>query len=65
MPRTIRRIVTGHDKQGKAIVLRDGEIEMQSRWPGTSRANMWLTETTRPSSATKTWPRRSGRRPRR
>jgi quercetin dioxygenase-like cupin family protein len=46
MPRTIRRIVTGHDKQGKAIFLRDEEIEMQSRWPGTSRANIWLTETT-------------------
>src|SRR4029078_7360316 len=45
MPRKIRRIVTGHDRQGKALILRDDEIEMQSRWPGTSRANMWLTET--------------------
>jgi len=47
MPRKVRRIVTGHDKAGKAIIVSNEELEMKSRVPGgSSNVNLWLTEKT-------------------
>ena len=40
----IRRVVTGHNEEGKAIVKWDSEIETVSGRPGFSRAEMWATD---------------------
>ena len=40
----IRRVVTGHDKSGKAVVKWDSEIESVSGRLGFSRAEMWATK---------------------
>jgi len=40
----IRRVVTGHDENGKAVVKWDHEIESVSGRPGFSRAEMWATK---------------------
>lgn len=40
----IRRVVTGHDENGKAVVKWDSEIESVSGRPGFSRAEMWATK---------------------
>jgi hypothetical protein len=43
---SVRRIVTGHDKDGKAILLEDDHPPIITRVPGTSACNLWMTETT-------------------
>lgn len=40
----IRRVVTGHDENGKAVVKWDSEIECVSGRPGFSRAEMWASK---------------------
>ena len=40
----IRRVVTGHDKNGNAKVLIDDVAESTTRRPGTSAAVFWTTE---------------------
>ena len=40
----IRRVVTGHDENGKAVVKWDSKIESVSGRPGFSRAEMWATK---------------------
>jgi len=40
----IRRIVTGHDAKGKAIVTTDERIAAQSARPGISRCELWSTD---------------------
>ena len=40
----IRRVVTGHNEEGKAIVKWDSEIESVPGRPGFSRAEMWATD---------------------
>jgi len=40
----IRRIVTGHDEKGKAIVTTDERIAAQSARPGISRCELWSTD---------------------
>jgi quercetin dioxygenase-like cupin family protein len=39
----IRRVVTGHDKDGKAVVQSDTEIEGKPGRPGFSHAVLWAT----------------------
>ncbi len=39
-----RRVVTGHDENGKAVVKWDHEIESVSGRPGFSRAEIWATK---------------------
>ncbi len=41
MPPEIRRIVTGHNAQGKAIVLYDGIVPTASARPGAQRGSLW------------------------
>lgn len=40
----IRRVVTGHDENGKAMVQWDNEVESVSGRPGFSRTEMWATK---------------------
>ena len=40
----IRRVVTGHNKEGKSIVKWDSEIEAIPGRPGFSHAPMWATK---------------------
>ena len=40
----IRRVVTGHDEKGKALVKWDSEIESMAGRPGFFRADMWATK---------------------
>ena len=40
----IRRVVTGHDEEGKAVVKWDSDIESVSGRPGFSRADIWATD---------------------
>jgi quercetin dioxygenase-like cupin family protein len=42
--RTIRRVVTGHNKEGKSIVKWNSEIEVIPGRPGFSQAPMWATK---------------------
>src|SRR5579872_5967559 len=44
MPAQIRRVVTGHDGSGKAIVEIDAIVEFGSLRPGTQGKVMWTTE---------------------
>ena len=47
MPQKIRRVVTGHDAKGKAIVLFDGPSpHMRVRGHGTASTLMWVTDKT-------------------
>ena len=48
MPRTIRRVVTGHNAQGKSIFLMDGPApSMHSRGTGaTASTELWVTNST-------------------
>ena len=39
-----RRIVTGHDKEGKAIVLKDSPVELQRMPRGVHLGVLWATE---------------------
>ena len=49
MPRKIRRLVTGHDAEGKAILVSDGDatciLERPNR-PGVALINLWQTNQT-------------------
>ena len=40
----IRRVVTGHDENGKAVVKLDHELESVSGRPGFSRTELWATK---------------------
>jgi mannose-6-phosphate isomerase-like protein (cupin superfamily) len=46
MPDKVRRVVTGHDAQGTAVVLKDGDIESVKRSAGVASALLWVTEET-------------------
>ena len=44
--KTIRRVVTGHDRKGKAIVLSDGpctSVKMHPNRPGHKSTDIWKT----------------------
>ncbi len=40
----VRRVVTGHDAEGKSLVKWDSEIEVTPGRPGFSQAPMWATK---------------------
>jgi mannose-6-phosphate isomerase-like protein (cupin superfamily) len=40
----IRRVVTGHDADGRAVVSIDEQVELTSRRPGTNARVIWTTE---------------------
>jgi naringenin degradation protein FdeH len=44
MPGKIRRIVTGHDKNGTALVTMDGTINTVERSGGVGSATLWITD---------------------
>jgi hypothetical protein len=47
MALSVRRIVTGHDKNGKAIVVKDDRPPVIQRVPGgSSNVNLWFTDKT-------------------
>jgi hypothetical protein len=46
MATNIRRVVTGHDKTGKAIVIQDGEPPRKRELPAISQALLWVTDKT-------------------
>src|SRR6266480_4542131 len=47
MPTPVRRVVTGHDAQGKAIVLMDGDAPNQKvRQTGIVSTLLWVTDAT-------------------
>jgi mannose-6-phosphate isomerase-like protein (cupin superfamily) len=41
---TVRRIITGHDKDGTAVILQDGQINTVARTGGIGSAVLWITE---------------------
>jgi mannose-6-phosphate isomerase-like protein (cupin superfamily) len=55
MPRTVRRVVTGHDARGKAVVISDGPspfIHVNPRDPDNTSTDLWRTgETPAPIAA--------------
>ena len=46
MPAKIRRVVTGHDKSGKAIVIADGQPPKTFSRPNVEQALLWVTDKT-------------------
>jgi hypothetical protein len=46
MSKTVRRIVTGHDQDGIAIVVKDGTIDPVTRAAGVASALLWVTDET-------------------
>jgi mannose-6-phosphate isomerase-like protein (cupin superfamily) len=46
MSRTVRRIVTGHDTNGAAIVVMDGTLQTQVRSAGVGSVALWITDET-------------------
>ena len=46
MARPIRRIVTGHDKDGMAVALMDGQLQLQPRAEGVETTLLWVTDET-------------------
>jgi mannose-6-phosphate isomerase-like protein (cupin superfamily) len=44
MAKTVRRVVTGHDRNGMALVTMDGIIETQIRSAGIGSAVLWITD---------------------
>jgi hypothetical protein len=46
MQNTVRRVVTGHDNDGSAVVLMDGTIESVKRAAGVASALLWVTDET-------------------
>jgi mannose-6-phosphate isomerase-like protein (cupin superfamily) len=46
MTKTVRRVVTGHDSKGEAIILMDGAITPAVRGAGVSSALLWVTDET-------------------
>jgi naringenin degradation protein FdeH len=55
MPRTIRRVVTGHDARGKAVVISDGPspfVHVNPLDPNNTSTDLWRTgETPAPIAA--------------
>lgn len=44
----VRRVVTGHDAQGKAVILEDGPapvVKTDARRPGYAMTQLWITDT--------------------
>ncbi len=46
MSRTIRRVVTGHDQNGMAVVKMDGVLQTKLRSAGVGSVALWITEET-------------------
>jgi hypothetical protein len=46
MAKSVRRVVTGHDKDGTALVVIDNAIEPVTRAAGTASALLWVTDET-------------------
>src|SRR5262249_12231479 len=46
MSKSVRRIVTGHDKDGTAVIISDGMKESITRAAGVSSALLWVTDET-------------------
>ena len=46
MSKSVRRIVTGHDKDGTAVIISDGMKESITRPAGVSSALLWVTDDT-------------------
>jgi mannose-6-phosphate isomerase-like protein (cupin superfamily) len=46
MSKTVRRVVTGHDKDGTAVVTMDGTINPVTRAAGVASALLWVTDET-------------------
>ncbi len=44
MSRTVRRVVTGHDKNGTAVVVMDGTLQTQIRAAGVGSVALWITD---------------------
>jgi hypothetical protein len=43
-PPEVRRVVTKLDESGKAVVMRDGAVQLRSVRPPNSGAEMWVTD---------------------
>lgn len=46
MTSTVRRVVTGHDTNGTAIVVMDGDLATKERSAGIASAVLWITDET-------------------
>jgi mannose-6-phosphate isomerase-like protein (cupin superfamily) len=46
MATTVRRVVTGHDNNGTALVVMDGAVETATRAAGIASAVLWITDET-------------------
>jgi hypothetical protein len=46
MAKSVRRIVTGHDPNGTAVVVNDGKIDPVTRTAGVASALLWVTDET-------------------
>jgi len=46
MAGSVRRVVTGHTKDGEAVVVMDDQIETKTRTAGVSSCVLWVTEET-------------------
>jgi len=46
MAKSVRRIVTGHDPEGTAVVVKDGKIDSVTRTAGVASALLWVTDET-------------------
>ena len=46
MSKPVRRIVTGHDKDGTAVVITDGTKDPITRAAGVASALLWVTDET-------------------
>ena len=47
MLKPVRRVVTGHDAQGRSTVLHDGPAKMlveNPHWPGRGQTRLWITD---------------------
>jgi hypothetical protein len=46
MVKSVRRVVTGHDKNGTAVALMDGQLQLQPRAEGVETTILWVTDET-------------------
>src|SRR6187402_1021047 len=46
MATSVRRVVTGHDKNGAAVVTMDSVVETKTRSAGVGSAVLWITDET-------------------
>jgi len=46
MAGSVRRVVTGHDKNGTAVILKDGQVTTMERSGGIGSATLWITDET-------------------